>query len=70
MDRDAVMAVLHKRFRSVKSTYDPVKNVTQLEITNNGAVSVDATVESLQKLDAKGLDELLDGLEKVLANKP
>jgi uncharacterized protein YjhX (UPF0386 family) len=70
MDRDALMALLHARFRSVKVTRDPVKNVTQLDITNNGHVSIDVTVESLEKLDAKGLEELLSGLEKVLANEP
>jgi hypothetical protein len=70
MDREALMAMLHKRFRSVKSTYDSVKNVTQLEIISNGHVSIDVTVESLQKLDGPGPEQVLEGLEKVLARHP
>ena len=67
MDRDALMTLLHKRFRSVKSTRDTAANVTRLDITNNGQVSMDVTVESLQKLDGAELEEVLAGLEKVLA---
>lgn len=70
MDRDALMALLHKRFRSVTSTSDPLKNVTRLEITNNGHVSIDATVEAFEKLDAAQLEEVLAGLDKVLACEP
>lgn len=70
MDRNAVMAILHQRFRSVISTHDDAANVTRLEITNNGHVSIDATVEAFEKLDAAALEEVLQGLEKVLANKP
>lgn len=70
MDRNALMAILHNRFRSVTSTHDGVANVTRLEITNNGHVSIDATVEAFEKLDAAGLEEVLAGLEKVLACEP
>jgi hypothetical protein len=69
LERDALMTLLHKRFRSVTSTRDEAANVTRLDITNNGQVSIDVTVESLLKLDDAGLEELLTGLEKVLANK-
>lgn len=67
MDPDALMTLLHKRFRSVTSTRDDAANVTRLDITNNGQVSIDVTVESLLKLDGAGLEELLASLEKVLA---
>ncbi len=70
MDRDALMAILHQRFRSVISTHDSAANVTRLVITNNGHVSIDATVEAFQKLDAAALEEVLTGLEKVLACEP
>jgi hypothetical protein len=67
MDRTALMATLHKRFRSVVARRDSAANVTRLDITNNGQVSIDVTVEALEKLDAAGLEEILQGLEKVLA---
>jgi len=51
MERSALMALLHKRFRSVTSTSDPVAHVTRLAITNNGHVSIDATVEAFEKLE-------------------
>jgi hypothetical protein len=68
LDRDALMTLLHKRFRSVTSTRDEAANVTRLVITNNGQVSIDVTVESLLKLDDAGLEQLLTGLESVLAH--
>lgn len=68
MDRDALMTLLHERFRSVTSTRDEAANVTRLVITNNRQVSIDVTVESLLKLDDAGLEELLTGLESVLAH--
>jgi hypothetical protein len=67
MDRDVLMTLLHRRFRSVASTRDAAANVTRLDITNNGQVSIDVTVESLLKLDGAALEEVLAGLEKVLA---
>ncbi len=71
MDRSALMTLLHKRFRAVTSTSDPVTNVTRLAITNNGHVSIDATVEAFEKLDAAQLEEVLAGLKKkVLACEP
>jgi len=70
MGRQDLMTLLQRRFRSVTSTSDPVTNVTRLEITNNGHVSIDATVEAFEKLDAAQLEEVLQGLEKVLACEP
>ena len=70
MEREALMALLHKRFRSVKSAHDHVKNATRLVITNNGHVSIDATVESFEKLDPAKLQTVLESLEKVLACEP
>jgi hypothetical protein len=70
MDRHDLMTLLERRFRSVTSTSDPANNVTRLAITNNGHVTIDATVEAFEKLDAAGLEEVLQGLEKVLACEP
>jgi hypothetical protein len=70
MDRDSLMTILHKRFRSVTSASDPVSHVTRLAITNNGHVSIDATVEAFEKLDEAQLEEVLAGLETVLACEP
>ncbi len=70
MDRVALLTMLHKRFRSVTSTSDAANNVTRLDITNNGHVSIDVTVEALEKLDEGGLEDVLQGLERVLACEP
>ena len=70
MERSLLMTMLHKRFRLVAATHDAVKNATRLEISNNGHVSIDVTVEALEKLDAEGLEEILSSLEKVLACEP
>ena len=70
MDRNALMTLLHKRFRLVAAAHDAAKNVTRLEISNNGHVSVDVTLGALEKLDAGELEQILASLEKVLACEP
>ena len=70
MDRNALMTTLHKRFRVVTAATDAAKNVTRLEISNNSHVSVDVTVEALEKLDPPNLEQVLASLEKVLACEP
>jgi len=70
MDRNPMLSMLHKRFRFVTTEHDAEKNVTRLTLSNNGHVSIDLTVESLEKLDATMREEVLSGLEKVLALEP